>query len=404
MDTRSIGVRVLWFGLLVAYPFHRYLDFGLGRFNASLGDGVIFVVGMLWLLGVVGRRRVPVYLGPLGGFVVVSAVSFGLASASGAPWLDSPAYASEVVRYGGAAAWLVGVFVLARAISTTALRRGLVLSVGVACVLALVAVTESVVGGVLRPSGSFENPNIFANYLVLHLAVLLYLGPVDHGGWQATIVAGVASLVLAFGVVITGSRGGLIALATLLVFVGAIAVHRRSVRPGHLLAVGGVSAAALVAIWQHNPWLFTNRLLSDRNIDIRLQMWEHGLDAFVASPVFGIGLGQLRHYLDHTIGVERSVHNSVVSIGAEAGLVGFVLMLVVLWLVVRDVVAAEDRRLVFLLGFLVATIAQGTVATNVETFRSIWLVMGLIAAVAADSISAASLRQSVGSVFARANQ
>lgn len=401
MDNQSIVVRVLWLALLVAYPFHWYLDFGLGRFNMSMGDGVVLLVGVLWLVGLFGRRTIPIYLVPLAGFMAVSVLSIWFAWASGAVYLNTTAYVAEFLRYTGVVAWLIGVYVLARSLPRRAVQQGLLLSVGVAGVLATIAIYESLFGGVARPAGSFRNPNIFANYLVLSLALHFYISDYIRTFRGGAVVVLTVPLVLMLGVLNTGSRGGLIALASLLVLVGAISVHYRTVQPRHIVAVGSVGLGALVAVWQLNPWLFTNRILSDRNIDIRVQLWQSGLEAFLASPVVGIGLGQLRWYFEYSIDVERSAHNSVVSIGAEVGIVGLALLALVFWLVVRDVLAAKDRRVLYLLAFLVATIAQGASATNVETFRSLWLVLGLIAGLHATTISVDEVGQTIRTVPGR---
>lgn len=388
MDKQTTGIRLLWLALLVAYPFHWYLDFGLGRFNMSLGDGVILVIGILWLIGIFGRRTVPVYIVPLTAFLAVSMLSIWFAWMSGVGYLNMAGYVAEVLNYAGAFAWLVGVYIFVRALPRQAVQHGLLLSVSVASVLSIIAIYESLFGGVARPTGLFRNPNIFANYLVMNLAVFFYLGKYIRTFRGGGLAALTVPLALMFGVVNTGSRGGLIALSSLLLLVGLISVYYRSVRPRQLLMFASVGIGALVVVWHLNPWLFTNRILSERNIDVRLELWLNGIDAFLASPVIGIGLGQLRWYFEHSIDVNISAHNSVVSIGAEAGIVGLALLAFVFLLVVRDVLAAKDRRLLYLFAFVVAAIAQGASATNVESFRSIWLVLGLLAAFTASSISA----------------
>lgn len=378
---------LVWVLLLVAYPVHWYVDFGLGRFNVSLGDVVVVAVLMAWGCGRIGPRTVPVYVLPLAGFVVASGYSIVIASYLSPGYLDLAAYASDMLKYLGAFAWLLSVYVVGRRVSRRALYRGLAVAVAVATIVGLLTIVATLVLGQQRPSGPFQNPNIFANYLLLHLAAHLYLGPY-YAAVDTRLAIGRHAVppVVVVAIANTGSRGALIGLAAFAVLGTAVYVRRHRLPVLGLVSVGAVVVGALVAMWHLNPWLFTNRLLSDRNISVRLELWEAALEAFVTSPVLGIGIGQLRPFMMEMIGLDRSVHNSIIAVATEAGLIGLALFAVLIWLLVRDGFRSESIGPAVMVCFVLATVAQGATATNVETFRSVWIAVGLVSVTQAKRI------------------
>jgi len=146
--------------------------------------------------------------------------------------------------------------------------------VGVAVILVIGVALEAAGLGRMRVGGLLENPNLTACLLVVSLCLL----PLHQGRprrWAMVVAA-----VLVVGVVLTGSRAGLLALLA----VGAITLPRGRTRSVGL-AVSAAIVAAVVA------W----RLLSQPDILawFRPAIWQAVLRLWAEHPVAGVGPGGL---------------------------------------------------------------------------------------------------------------
>lgn len=376
--------------LAALYPFHFYVT-RIVDVNLSYGDLVIGVAGVLWLFGVVGVRRLPRFTYPVAGFVAVALVSTGVALASGAAYVVPEHSAAELVKLLGAIAWFVGVFAL---VARDAIRRTQLLafaSIVVATVFAVQTAHQGLVVGELRPSGPFENPNIFANYLVLNGFLAAFLA----GSLQSRrpLVATLVSLsipALCAGLVVTVSRGSLLGAVA-----GALAVPilhpkpklRSLAHPAFLLPVGMTAAAGAYVI-RTDQWIRDRVLESTepdgQNVATRLDRWSYGFEGFVEHPLIGVGYGQSQNYVQ-AAGFDNPfprLHNTHLTVATETGVLGVLLLYLLLALVViQSVRLARDHEpaYAFLGCFVVAIAAEGLV-TDVLTFRSLWLVTGVVAA------------------------
>jgi hypothetical protein len=94
---------------MVLYPLHFYVSWP-ARLNASVGDVLIAVVGPLWLLGVLGRRRVPRFSVRLLTFVAVAVLATAIALVVGAPYVRFEDTVLEFGKLLGAIAWFLGAY------------------------------------------------------------------------------------------------------------------------------------------------------------------------------------------------------------------------------------------------------------------------------------------------------
>lgn len=157
---------------------------------------------------------------------------------------------------------------------------------GAAAIVAVVVVFESVATGTLRVGGVYVNPNV-AVALMVPVIPLLFALQGARRRWLITIVA----VVVAAGVVATGSRAGLIAAV---IVVGVLI-------PGGRFRVAAVAlaaaAAAALLVWRFAA-------APDSLAWHRLAIWRAVWDLVLAHPVLGVGPGLLA---DAT-GVVRIAH------------------------------------------------------------------------------------------------
>src|SRR6266540_5303745 len=163
-------------------------------------------------------------------------------------------------------------------------------SVALACGFAIMTVLENVLLHVPRPSGPFDNPNIYGNYLALNFFLALGVGVLlaDRGGdarllgqrirrWLRPVLRLFVLPALLVGLLATGSRGALVGFIAGLPFaVPWNAVKRVKIRHVVALLCGGV-VLALVLAWFFDQHPFLLKRLSrtsgdDPNVVERLAL------------------------------------------------------------------------------------------------------------------------------------
>lgn len=139
------------------------------------------------------------------------------------------------------------------------------------------------VPGAFRTSGTFNNPNIMAEYLVMAIPFTCYYA-FSKDRTPMKLAARVALVFGIAGVAVSLCRGAYLAL---LVMCGVVAIFRSKRMPALLLA--GCSAMSFV------PESVFNRFLSigssDGSITNRLLMWQEALVKIAQRPIFGYGAG-----------------------------------------------------------------------------------------------------------------
>jgi putative inorganic carbon (HCO3(-)) transporter len=157
--------------------------------------------------------------------------------------------------------------------------------------------------------GIFNDPNDLGMLFVTCLPMAFYLasrGGVSRLLWWAAIVA------LVWGIVLTDSRGTLMATLGLL---GVYVWWRKG-----LVFAGVVGALALVALMAL-PSRMQEMDVSEASAMGRVESWYEGLQMFRQHPLLGVGADL---YSDH---YRLTAHNSFVLVLAETGIIGFTLWL-----------------------------------------------------------------------------
>lgn len=405
------AVAVLGAPLLVIFPQHALLLLVAALPTdaiASLGPPGTATLTRLLGFGVVGGWVVHVLLhrkrirldrtaGWLGAYV-------GLATAS-VLWAPDGEAARAALQL------LVQLFVLyvmvANLLTTwPAVCRALDVLIAASTVVALVVLWQlpALQGAraTLRLGEEAFNPNTLAATLVLPVLAGLLLGRWSIGWWRAF-----TALPLVVAALVTGSRGGTMALLA-----GAIVLV--IARPRALLQITGVvlAIALLAAVVVPRERLDAlgeryERMAADRGSG-RLDIWKVGMEMIGDHPLLGVGLAgfQPRFYaymtqprLDPEWAREarnrygnRAAHNVLLQAWAELGIGGVVLLLAgvgghfrAAWREMRFAQRLRDPEraaLVLAVVCMLAVLAGLSVNGDVLSTKSAWFVLGLVQAVA----------------------
>lgn len=196
----------------------------------------------------------------------------------------------------------------------------------------------------IQPFGSFVNKHNFAAYIEMCAAIplgLLFVGAIER---EKRLLYLTAILLMGVALVMSGSRGGLVALVAELIFLAVVAT-KTSTSGGLFLKVG--LAAALVGAIVFGTILIGGDSTLTRIAETaqskdptssRLQIWATTVEIIRQNPLFGAGWGAYGiayTQFDPLNGRERveQAHNDYLQIFADAGIVGAVLgALFVFWL------------------------------------------------------------------------
>jgi O-antigen ligase len=166
-----------------------------------------------------------------------------------------------------------------------------------------------------RAPGLTAHPNIQAALLAALVGLLLPAALAARGAERAwfAVVAAAAGL----GVLLSGSRGGWVAMMAVFVAYG-VAVAPRGRRAATGLIVAGLAAVAAM------PPPVRSRLFSHAEFTTRPVVWHAAVVEFLRSPVVGVGYGGFALQLPELGigGVPPHAHNIWLQWGAETGVLG----------------------------------------------------------------------------------
>ncbi len=198
----------------------------------------------------------------------------------------------------------------------------------------------------LRVYGTFDQPNPYAGYINITLAIVLTLALLAQNV-MLRILAGMAMILLAIALYLSQSRGGEIAIA-----IGGIIV----------LAIIGAYCAGLVPQHYFMPILKQLGLAgisltapndADYSTAERLAHWIAGINMFLDHPLLGVGIGNYpvaypKYFITIFVLPLGHAHNYYINIAAETGIVGlggFMLFLVAIFVAGGHTLRAINTRL-----------------------------------------------------------
>ena len=295
-------------------------------------------------------------------------------------------------------AYLAVVVVLVRRLGQAAAYRAIALWTWTAPAVAGASVAGAAIGVPIVPDdgygarsvGFFADPNLYAGYLLVSLALVVLRVTVDR-----TPLLALQAVVLIGGLVTTGSRGG---LATLVLLACVVALLIRSARLRLTivaLAVGGGAVA-----WFLMPddtgsgtVLGVDRLLvssADSGDDARFELWELAVRLWLDHPLLGIGMGQYPRFSVgivgeiHTSDLGHVVHNSFLGVLVSLGVAGLAVFLLLFWWVLRTLYRSPHlgRAQQHALAVGILVIAAQMMTLNLENLRYVWVYLGLVVGLA----------------------
>jgi O-antigen ligase len=288
---------------------------------------------------------------------------------------------------------------------TRRLQGVVTLWAGVAAVLGLAALADQragLAGGVLlesaqRARGSFENPNMFGDYLV----VSFFLAWAAAAGGRRRLYLALPAL--AGGVLATGSNGALFGLlggsaATL----GLARAARPQRRIGVLLVTAGVLLAVILPLRQRLADAAADAFSRERGelggavlkgYQERVELWSEALAVIRRFPV-GAGPGNFDSLSGQVAGAYNSMHNDYLGMLAERGPLGLLgwcgFLVSVAGLVGRVRRGGDGSPLAWTpLAGLVAAVGGHALVVELFHFRHVWLAFAVVAAAAIQATGAA---------------
>ncbi len=174
----------------------------------------------------------------------------------------------------------------------------------------------------IRSLGALNDPNDLAQALIV---VMPFLALAWHQGrrFRNLCLVVVPASVLLYGIYLTRSRGGFVALSVMVLF--ALLPRLGRIRA---LLLTGVLALSLLAL----DFTGARGLTLDESALGRVESWSEGLLMLRSSPVWGIGY---QNFVDYS---DKAAHNSFINCAAELGLVGYFLWLGLIVLTVSELI------------------------------------------------------------------
>jgi O-antigen ligase len=273
-------------------------------------------------------------------------------------------------------------------------------------------------GGLPAPDGRaarFGNDLLGANNqaaaLLLPIAIAAARTLAGSSRWRR--VYGAATLLLIFGVVMTGSRGGLLSTVVVLGAVVALSGARRATKVG----LAAAAAVLVMVVLVVNPGGVGRRQVQETSSSGRADIWAVGMQACSVHCLVGAGWGGFptAYSLEQASVPEARVlergtafepHNIFLLAAVEAGVLGLLLVLLGFGLALRSAVrlpaAMRGPPVAALLGTLVSSIFL----SNLE-FKFFWAILAYVTisqSVAEEARATHPLEEPSGSRFVATGQ
>ncbi len=240
------------------------------------------------------------------------------------------------------------------------------------------------------------NPNDLALILAISVPMSLYLADVENRPLRC-LVHCFQTLVAIAAVVMTGSRGAMLALLA-----GLILIPLNFTR-WNLRQRVGVSLTLLVALGfsvLFVPGASWSRLATtaaevrEGNLNQRILIWQIGWDEFRKHPFLGVGASAIgaaaARQIDQPQGGERVAHNSFLSVLFEGGVVGLSIYVSVLLAMVLVVFQMPRRERNFWLAALLAW-GIGVSSLTWEYRKPTWFLFAMLTVQAATWVAGRQL-------------
>ncbi len=234
-----------------------------------------------------------------------------------------------------------------------------------------------------RAASTFDNPLIFATYLVLIFPIAVY--GVLCGKKQDRTICAICAIFILGGIMSTSSRGaGFAVIASLVVL---LFMNPKKILSVLSALIAAVLAFVLVIVKRYNIL----EMDLEKSTDSRLKMWEACIKLIKERPLFGYGAGCQStsiSFKGHGINKPHA-HSLFFELTTELGIIGMIFFLVVFGFLIYDIIklikvgGAYGRLgiavLASMIGFLVASLTEFTLQTPKE-LQYFMFILGLLEA------------------------
>ena len=178
----------------------------------------------------------------------------------------------------------------------------------------------------------FPDLNAAGSYFALMLFVAVGFIP------RARVPAAMATVVIAVGLWIAGSRTALAAALGGACLVSIAAAPFRRSRVALAIAAAALSAGAIFVAWKLYPQ--GRNVTVDDALASRIVYGKIAVDLTMTHPWFGVGLGNFFELSDV---YQNNAHNNFLQVSAELGIPALLLFMFLLWFAVRASWREEER-------------------------------------------------------------
>jgi O-antigen ligase len=223
--------------------------------------------------------------------------------------------------------------------------------------------------------------------LALAIPPAIYL--LLHGRFLALRVLGMAYLpVVAYTILITGSRTGLVCL--LIGLAGLLVVFRRVNIWGKAVGIVAVLLLASFVLGSVSPKTLERSFsvgseVASGTLNERTLIWRNAYPVWLDSPVVGHGLDAFKRMINRNH-IDLIGHNSYITIAVEQGIIGLLLFLGVF--LSAGIVIWRSRRIMdekLLLSLMLLVLMVGQMSLDLQDRLFIWIALSVIVVHAAYS-------------------
>jgi len=185
-------------------------------------------------------------------------------------------------------------------------------------------------GLISRVASTETDPNVWAMVLVgvLPLSIVFFK---KYNTWLLKILFAVFGFIFTTGILLTMSRGGMIALGVVifLLFITNVKTKLLGVVLFALFIAGLIIALPSYLRFRYGT-IFFGGLGHDLSFWLRFILLKAGIDVFLKHPFAGVGLGNFIVHAAKYTSMPKVVHNSYLEIATGTGIVGLFLFLAIL--------------------------------------------------------------------------
>lgn len=215
-------------------------------------------------------------------------------------------------------------------------------------------VTSSTGDKIWRASGTFDDPNVTASFLIVGLIIAIGILIFAKINKLTKIILGIVSLITVAGVIVTFSRSGWLALI-IGIFV-LFMFFKRKVLVLIPITIVSVIIILVILVTPYSDFVISRfvsifDVFKDPSILTRIGMGLSGLEMFKDSPVFGMGYRSYPVLYDYYINPitpnfllhVKEPHTLYITLLAENGIIGLSVVVVWFYKVYKDTLKAIRR-------------------------------------------------------------